>query len=80
MVDRVTRRDIDPGPDYRRLQGRSAHALAARLAKLVETFDEVGTSFVSITQSFNTTTSIGGLTLNMLLSFARLSSFPADAA
>jgi DNA invertase Pin-like site-specific DNA recombinase len=40
-------------------------------AKLVETFDKAGTSFVSTTQSFNTTTSMGRLTLNMLLSFAQ---------
>jgi site-specific DNA recombinase len=40
-------------------------------AKLVEAFDNAGTSFVSITQSFNTTTSMGRLTLNMLLSFAQ---------
>ncbi|RYG29210.1 MAG: recombinase family protein, partial [Burkholderiales bacterium] len=40
-------------------------------AKLVEAFDAAGTSFVSITQSFNTTTSMGRLTLNMLLSFAQ---------
>ena len=40
-------------------------------AKLVEAFDTAGTSFVSITQSFNTTTSMGRLTLNMLLSFAQ---------
>jgi site-specific DNA recombinase len=40
-------------------------------SKLVEAFDKVGTSFVSITQSFNTTTSMGRLTLNMLLSFAQ---------
>ena len=40
-------------------------------AKLVETFDNAGTSFVSVTQSFNTTTSMGRLTLNMLLSFAQ---------
>lgn len=40
-------------------------------AKLVETFDAAGTSFVSVTQSFNTTTSMGRLTLNMLLSFAQ---------
>ena len=41
-------------------------------SKLVEAFDKVGTSFVSITQSFNTTTSMGRLTLNMLLSFELL--------
>ena len=40
-------------------------------SKLVEAFDQAGTSFVSITQSFNTTTSMGRLTLNMLLSFAQ---------
>jgi site-specific DNA recombinase len=40
-------------------------------AKLVETFDKAGTSFVSVTQAFNTTTSMGRLTLNMLLSFAQ---------
>ncbi|MGC4025223.1 MAG: recombinase family protein [Mesorhizobium sp.] len=40
-------------------------------AKLVEAFDKAATSFVSITQSFNTTTSMGRLTLNMLLSFAQ---------
>jgi DNA invertase Pin-like site-specific DNA recombinase len=40
-------------------------------AKLVEAFDKAGVSFVSITQSFNTTTSMGRLTLNMLLSFAQ---------
>jgi DNA invertase Pin-like site-specific DNA recombinase len=40
-------------------------------AKLVEAFDAAGTSFVSVTQSFNTTSSMGRLTLNMLLSFAQ---------
>ena len=40
-------------------------------SKLVEAFDSAGTSFVSVTQSFNTTTSMGRLTLNMLLSFAQ---------
>lgn len=40
-------------------------------AKLVEAFDSAGASFVSITQSFNTTNSMGRLTLNMLLSFAQ---------
>jgi hypothetical protein len=42
-------------------------------AKLVEVFDRRGVSFVSITQQFNTTTSMGRLTLNVLLSFAQLS-------
>jgi site-specific DNA recombinase len=40
-------------------------------SRLVETFDKHDTSFVSITQSFNTTSSMGRLTLNMLLSFAQ---------
>jgi len=40
-------------------------------AKLVETFDAHGVTFVSVTQSFNTTTSMGRLTLNVLLSFAQ---------
>jgi DNA invertase Pin-like site-specific DNA recombinase len=40
-------------------------------SKLVEAFDKAGVSFVSVTQSFNTTTSMGRLTLNMLLSFAQ---------
>ena len=40
-------------------------------AKLVEIFDRRGASFVSITQQFNTTTSMGRLTLNVLLSFAQ---------
>src|SRR6266404_1889779 len=43
----------------------------ADFAKLVELFDQHGVSFVSITQSFNTTTSMGRLTLNVLLSFAQ---------
>jgi site-specific DNA recombinase len=43
----------------------------ADFAKLVEVFDQHGVSFVSITQSFNTTTSMGRLTLNVLLSFAQ---------
>jgi site-specific DNA recombinase len=40
-------------------------------AKIVETFDAKGVSFVSVTQQFNTTTSMGRLTLNVLLSFAQ---------
>ena len=43
----------------------------ADFAKIVEVLDKAGASFVSITQSFNTTTSMGRLTLNMLLSFAQ---------
>ncbi len=40
-------------------------------AKMVEVFDRHGVSFVSVTQQFNTTTSMGRLTLNVLLSFAQ---------
>ena len=40
-------------------------------AKLVETMEAHGVTFVSVTQSFNTTTSMGRLTLNILLSFAQ---------
>ena len=43
----------------------------ADFAKLVELFDAHGVSFVSVTQSFNTTSSMGRLTLNVLLSFAQ---------
>src|SRR5476649_2767730 len=40
-------------------------------AKIVEIFDKRNVSFVSVTQQFNTTTSMGRLTLNILLSFAQ---------
>ena len=40
-------------------------------AKMVEVFDAKGVSFVAVTQQFNTTTSMGRLTLNVLLSFAQ---------
>jgi DNA invertase Pin-like site-specific DNA recombinase len=43
----------------------------ADFAKLVELFDHHNVSFVSVTQQFNTTTSMGRLTLNVLLSFAQ---------
>ena len=43
----------------------------ADFAKLVEIFDAKSVSFVAITQQFNTTTSMGRLTLNVLLSFAQ---------
>jgi DNA invertase Pin-like site-specific DNA recombinase len=43
----------------------------ADFAKLIELFDAHGVSFVSVTQSFNTSTSMGRLTLNVLLSFAQ---------
>jgi DNA invertase Pin-like site-specific DNA recombinase len=43
----------------------------ADFAKIIEQFDKFGVSFVSVTQQFNTTTSMGRLTLNVLLSFAQ---------
>src|SRR6201987_5872061 len=43
----------------------------ADFARLVELFDAQGSSFVSVTQQFNTTSSMGRLTLNVLLSFAQ---------
>src|SRR5437870_2830174 len=43
----------------------------ADFARLVEIFDAQGVSFVSVTQQFNTTSSMGRLTLNVLLSFAQ---------
>ena len=43
----------------------------ADFAKLVEIFDAKSVSFVAVTQQFNTTTSMGRLTLNVLLSFAQ---------
>ncbi len=43
----------------------------ADFAKIIERFDENGVSFVSVTQQFNTTSSMGRLTLNVLLSFAQ---------
>src|SRR5450755_4198071 len=43
----------------------------ADFAKIVETLDAKGASFVSVTQQFNTTSSMGRLTLNILLSFAQ---------
>jgi site-specific DNA recombinase len=43
----------------------------ADFARIVEVLDRAGSSFVSVTQAFNTTTSMGRLTLNVLLSFAQ---------
>ena len=43
----------------------------ADFARIVETFDQREVSFVSVTQAFNTTSSMGRLTLNVLLSFAQ---------
>jgi site-specific DNA recombinase len=40
-------------------------------SRIIEIFDKAGVSFVSVTQQFNTTNSLGRLTLNILLSFAQ---------
>ena len=50
--------------------GRLTRSLAD-FAKIVEVLDRAAASFVSVTQAFNTTTSMGRLTLNVLLSFAQ---------
>ena len=47
------------------------HARSTDFARIVEVFDKHNVSFVSVTQQFNTTTSMGRLTLNILLSFAQ---------
>ncbi len=68
LLDAVSRRQVDVVVVYK--VDRLTRSLAD-FAKLVEAFDAHGVSFISITQSFNTTTSMGRLTLNMLLSFAQ---------
>ena len=68
LLDDVTARRIDVIVVYK--VDRLTRSLAD-FAKLVETFDAHRVSFVSVTQSFNTTTSMGRLTLNVLLSFAQ---------
>lgn len=68
LLDNVTGGNIDIILVYK--VDRLTRSLAD-FAKLVELFDQHGVSFVSITQSFNTTSSMGRLTLNVLLSFAQ---------
>ena len=68
LLDEVRARKIDVIVVYK--VDRLTRSLAD-FAKLVELFDAHGVSFVSVTQAFNTTTSMGRLTLNMLLSFAQ---------
>ncbi|WP_371744714.1 recombinase family protein [Nordella sp. HKS 07] len=68
LLDDIRARRIDIVVVYK--VDRLTRALAD-FAKLVELFDGHGVSFVSVTQSFNTTTSMGRLTLNVLLSFAQ---------
>jgi DNA invertase Pin-like site-specific DNA recombinase len=68
LLDDVRARKIDVIVVYK--VDRLTRSLAD-FAKLVELFDEYDVSFVSVTQAFNTTTSMGRFTLNMLLSFAQ---------
>src|SRR3984957_14110855 len=68
LLDEVRSRKIDIIVVYK--VDRLTRSLAD-FAKLVELFDQYGVSFVSVTQSFNTTSSMGRLTLNVLLSFAQ---------
>jgi DNA invertase Pin-like site-specific DNA recombinase len=68
LLNRVRERRIDVIVVYK--VDRLTRSLAD-FAKLVEAFDAHGVAFVSVTQSFNTTTSMGRLTLNVLLSFAQ---------
>ena len=68
LLDEVRARKVDVIVVYK--VDRLTRSLAD-FAKLVELFDEHGVSFVSVTQAFNTTTSMGRLTLNVLLSFAQ---------
>jgi DNA invertase Pin-like site-specific DNA recombinase len=68
LLDDVQARRIDVIVVYK--VDRLTRSLAD-FAKLVELFDQHDVSFVSVTQSFNTTTSMGRLTLNVLLSFAQ---------
>jgi DNA invertase Pin-like site-specific DNA recombinase len=68
LLDDIRARKIDVIVVYK--VDRLTRSLAD-FAKLVELFDAQGVSFVSVTQQFNTTTSIGRLTLNVLLSFAQ---------
>ena len=68
LLDDVRARRIDVIVVYK--VDRLTRSLAD-FAKLVELFDEHQVSFVSVTQAFNTTTSMGRLTLNVLLSFAQ---------
>lgn len=59
------------GPVLHRHLAQFYSGVDTDFAKIVERLDAAGASFVSVTQSFNTATSMGRLTLNMLLSFAQ---------
>ena len=68
LLDHVKEKRIDVVVVYK--VDRLTRSLAD-FAKIVEVFDAEGVSFVAVTQQFNTTTSMGRLTLNVLLSFAQ---------
>ena len=68
LIEQIKQRLIDVIVVYK--VDRLSRSLAD-FAKLVELFDEYDVSFVSVTQQFNTSTSMGRLTLNVLLSFAQ---------
>jgi site-specific DNA recombinase len=68
LLDDIRRRLVEVVVVYK--VDRLTRALAD-FAKMVEVFDACGVSFVAVTQHFNTTTSMGRLTLNVLLSFAQ---------
>jgi len=68
LLDDIAARQVDTVVVYK--VDRLTRSLTD-FAKIVETFDQKGVSFVSVTQQFNTTTSMGRLTLNVLLSFAQ---------
>src|SRR6516162_9101002 len=68
LLDDIRARRIDVIVVYK--VDRLTRSLAD-FAKLVELFEAHGVAFVSVTQQFNTTTSMGRLTLNVLLSFAQ---------
>jgi len=68
LLEDIRRRRVDVVVVYK--VDRLTRSLAD-FAKMVELFDAHGVSFVAVTQQFNTTTSMGRLTLNVLLSFAQ---------
>src|SRR5438046_1745675 len=68
LLEDIRERQIDVVVVYK--VDRLTRSLAD-FAKMVEIFDAEGVSFVAVTQQFNTTTSMGRLTLNVLLSFAQ---------
>ncbi|MGD9739974.1 MAG: recombinase family protein [Bauldia sp.] len=68
LLDAIRRRQIDVVVVYK--IDRLTRSLTD-FSRIVEVFENHGVSFVSVTQAFNTTTSMGRLTLNVLLSFAQ---------